>query len=113
MHELSIAQSIISIIKNTVPVDEQKKIITIRLQIGSLSGIEIDALTYSFSLMRKNHRFIYAELDIEIINGTGRCLDCNIEFEYHSYGTPCPICKNYQIKILQGKEMKVTSIITD
>jgi hydrogenase nickel incorporation protein HypA/HybF len=112
MHELSIAQSIILIVEKTVPIDEQKKIRAIRLQIGSLSGIEIDALSYSFSIIRKSNVFKSAELEIEIITGKGRCLDCNIEFEYPSYGSPCPQCKDYRIKIVQGKEMKIINILT-
>ena len=113
MHELSIAQSIIAIVEKTVPVNEQEKVSTVKLQIGSLSGIEMDALTYSFSIIRKSTRLINAILDIDLIKGLAFCSECKHEFEYPSYGNPCPKCKGYQIKITRGKEMKVISIIAD
>jgi hydrogenase nickel incorporation protein HypA/HybF len=113
MHELSIAQSIISIVEKTVPTNKQEKVRSVKLQIGTLSGIEIDALTYSFSIIRKSTQLINATLDIDLLKGLALCSDCKSEFEYLSYGNPCPKCNGYQIKIVRGKEMKVISIIAD
>jgi hydrogenase nickel incorporation protein HypA/HybF len=113
MHELSIAQSILAIVEKTVPINEQKKVVSIRLQIGVLSGIEIDALTYSFAIICKSSKLLNATLDIDIVPGKAVCQDCNNVYEYNSYGNPCPTCKSYSVKITQGKEMKILNVVTN
>lgn len=110
MHELSIAKSIIQIIEKSFEADFNKKITKVHLNIGKLSGIEIDALSFGFSVIRKDTIVSEAELDINLIDGLARCKKCNISFELNSYGMPCPICGEYSFDILQGKEMKVTQI---
>lgn len=112
MHELSIAQSIIKIIEKTVPKEELEKVYKIKIQIGLLSGIEIDALTFSFSIIKKNYAFSEAELEIEIVAGKGRCRSCNNVFAYSAFGDTCPACNSYDVEIFQGKEMRVVSILT-
>jgi hydrogenase nickel incorporation protein HypA/HybF len=110
MHELSIAKSVIQIIENSVESDFNKKITKVHLNIGKLSGIEIDALTFSFSIIKKNTILENAEMEINQINGMAKCRKCGINFELNSFGNPCPKCNDYAIDILQGKEMKVTQI---
>ena len=113
MHELSIAKSIIQIIENSVASDFNKKIVKVHLNIGKLSGIEIDALTFSFSLISKNTILQHAELAINNINGLAKCRKCGNSFEINSYGIPCPNCGDYDMDIMQGKEMKVMQITVE
>jgi hydrogenase nickel incorporation protein HypA/HybF len=113
MHELSIAQSIIQIVEKSLPFGFSKKISLVHLSIGTLSGIELDALTFAFSVIKKGTLLSGSEMEIEIINGFARCKSCNTEFELNSYGNPCPDCGSYSLNIIRGKEMKVTNIIVD
>ena len=113
MHELSIAKSVIQIIENSTASDFNKKITKVHLNIGTLSGIEIDALTYSFSIIRKNTILENAEMVINTINGIAKCRKCSNTFELNSYGNPCPACNDYSMEIIQGKEMKVMHITVD
>ena len=53
MHELSIAQSIISIAENAAPKDHSTHITSVGLQIGELSGIEIESLKFALSVIKK------------------------------------------------------------
>ena len=113
MHELSIAHSIIQIVESSLTLDFSKKISTVHLSIGTLSGIEIDALTFAFSVIKKDTLLTDSEMEIEIIKGFASCKSCNIDFELNSYGNPCPGCGSYSLNILRGKELKVTNIIVD
>ncbi len=110
MHELSIAKSIIQIIEKAFESDFNKKITKVHLNIGRLSGIETDALTFGFSIIRKDTILANAELEINLINGLAKCKKCGTSFEMNSYGIPCPNCAEFSIDILQGKDMKVTQI---
>ncbi|MCX7985449.1 MAG: hydrogenase maturation nickel metallochaperone HypA [Bacteroidales bacterium] len=113
MHELSIAQSILTIVNEAIPSEHLKKIKTIYLQIGSLSGIEIDALTFSFDILKERTAYPSAKLSIEIIEAQGKCKNCSTIFKYKSFGFACPTCGSYSITIISGKEMKVVGIEVD
>jgi hydrogenase nickel incorporation protein HypA/HybF len=110
MHELSIAQSIVSTVENSFPEGFSKKVIAVHLSIGTLSGIEIDALTFSFDIIKKETFLKTAELDIDHIKGIAKCNDCNNQIEMNEFGIPCPSCGGFSFEIIQGKEMKVTSV---
>ena len=113
MHELSIAQSILAIAEKALPKNKAAVVTGIGLQIGELSAIEMDSLVFAFSVIRADTPFGKAELEIEIIPGEATCMDCNTHFHISAYGTPCPGCKSYSIKIMKGKEMKVVNITVD
>jgi hydrogenase nickel incorporation protein HypA/HybF len=110
MHELSIAHSILAIAENAVPGNSNAVVTNIGLQIGELSGIEIESLEFAFSVIKADTIFQNAELNIQIIKGEAACTDCKTIFPLNSYGTSCPECKGYSMKILKGKELKVLNI---
>lgn len=113
MHELSIAQSILSIAENAAPKNEHITITGINLQIGELSGIEIEALKFAMSVIKKDTILENAELNIEVIRGEAECPQCRTVFPMHYYGASCPNCNNYFITVLKGREMKVLNIVVD
>lgn len=113
MHELSIAQSIIQVVEKSLPSDFSDTVSTIHLSIGKLSGIELDALSFAFSIIRKDTHLHAAELHIEMVNGTAVCNKCLHEFECNEFGKACPACNSYFTRIIGGKEMKVQRISVD
>ena len=113
MHELSIAQSIIQIAENAVPPNCSAPVTGIGLQIGELSGIEIESLKFVFSVIREDTRLDKADLAIQIIKGEAECSPCGTIFPISSFGTSCPECGSYSMKILKGREMKVLNIVVD
>jgi hydrogenase nickel incorporation protein HypA/HybF len=113
MHELSIAQSILSIAQKALPEHHTAVVSGIGIQVGELSAIEVDSLLFAFSVIKADTPFNMAELEIELIRGKATCISCNTVFLLSAYGTPCPNCKGYVINILQGEEMKVLNITID
>ena len=57
MHELSIAMGIVRIAENEIAKVNAQKVEQIELEIGTLAGIEIDALDFVWSICNKRHRF--------------------------------------------------------
>ncbi len=110
MHELSIAQSVIDSIRKNIPSDLLPKADKVKLQIGKLSGIELDALTYSFGILVQNTEFPQLAMEIEQIEGKVLCQTCGTEFTYNKYGIPCPQCGGFSVKIIDGKQMKIINI---
>ena len=113
MHELSIAQSILSIAENAVPGNCTAQVTSVALQIGELSGIEVESLKFAFSVIREDTRLSKADLTIQVVEGEAECSQCQTTFPIHSYGTCCPECAGYSMKILKGREMRVLNIEVD
>ncbi len=113
MHELSIAQSILSIAENAAPKNHNTVITGVGLQIGELSGIEIEPLKFAMSVIKENTILEKANLNIEVIEGEAECTQCRNIFPVHYFGTCCPQCGSYFINILKGREMKVLNIIVN
>ncbi|MFI5187519.1 MAG: hydrogenase maturation nickel metallochaperone HypA [Chitinophagales bacterium] len=109
MHELSIAQSILAIAENAAP--KNKAVVTgVSLQIGQLSGIEIEPLKFALSVIKENTILQDADLDIEIIKGEAECTICKTVFPMDHFGSSCPQCGSYFVKVLKGREMKVINL---
>jgi len=100
MHELSIAQSILSIAENAAPKDHKVHITSVAVQIGELSGIEIESLKFALSVIKRDTLLRDAELDIEVIEGQAECPNCSTIFPMHYFGCNCPNCGNYFIKVM-------------
>lgn len=111
MHELSIAQSILTIAQKAAPPDG---IITgVNIQVGELSSIEIESLKFAFTAIRDETVLQKADLNIDIIPGEAQCAGCNNIFHLPAFGHPCPRCQGFSLKILRGREMKVTSLTVE
>lgn len=113
MHELSVAQSIISIAEKAAPKDLKAHITGVGLQIGELSGIEIESLKFALSVIKKDTILEDADLHIEVVEGLAECPTCKTVFPMHYFGCSCPDCGNYFINVLKGREMKVLNITVD
>ena len=110
MHELSIAHSLLSIIERSVPSGNKGIVTEVHLNVGTLSAIEIDALVFSFDIVKDKTISSKANLSINSIQGKGECRSCGSIFPIDKYGVACPECNSFSIDILQGKELKITSI---
>lgn len=111
MHELSIVMSIVQLAEQetaragAVAVDE------VELDIGMLAGIESSALEFAWDTAVKNTCLQHAARKINHIPGRARCMDCDAEFNIHQYFDACPHCQGHLLSILQGKELKLRSLV--
>ncbi len=113
MHEMSIVVSIVEIAENEANKVDAKKITSLELDIGTVSGIEIDALNFAFDSIKHETMLSDAEIKINILTAKSVCEDCNYEFLVEDVYSLCPKCDSYKTSIIQGKEMKVKSILVD
>ena len=107
MHELAIVEDVIDTVTERLP---DKKITSIRLEIGELSGVVADALLFSFGLATEGTNLAGATLEISSIPGRCRCRSCGSEF---SPERPpfllCP-CGSADAVVLAGNELKIASV---
>lgn len=113
MHELSIAQSILEIAEKAVPQDKEVIVSSVGLQVGELSGVEVDALQFALSIIKNDTLLHHAVLNIEVVKGEAQCSRCKAVFALPSFGTCCPQCSAYSMTILKGRELRVLNIVVD
>jgi len=111
MHELSIVMSIIEIAQQQAAKENASVIDEIELDIGVLSGIEIDALDFAWQQSIKYTMLEQAVKKINRVEGKAKCMDCNAEFAIEHYYDACPVCGEHLLEILQGKELRVKSMV--
>jgi hydrogenase nickel incorporation protein HypA/HybF len=113
MHELSIVMSIIDIAESEINKAGGGIAEEIELDIGRLSTIEMEAFDFAWKQSIKGTLLEDVKLHVNRIEGRSNCLDCEIEFSIENYYDSCPVCGGHFNQILQGKELKVKSIIIE
>ncbi len=110
MHELSIAMGIVKIAEKEAKKSNAKRIEIIELEIGKLSGVEINALDFVWPMAVKGTLLENATKKIFKVKGIAVCLDCEFEYDIDNYYDPCPKCDSHFKNIIQGKELRVKAI---
>ena len=113
MHEMSIVAGILDIALKEARSADAKVVRAVEIEVGSLSGVEIPALEFGFEVARRGTLAGEAELVIHEIPGLAHCEDCNKNVAIDSYIPICPSCGELLPEVLQGKELRVRSIMVD
>lgn len=111
MHELSIVMSIVEIAREQAIKANAKNIEEIELDIGTLAGVELDALEFAWPEGVRSSMLENAKRKINRIEGRACCSDCNNMFTIENYYDACPECGSHLISITQGRELRVRSLV--
>ena len=113
MHELSIAMSIVDICTEETEKAGAKKVTMVELDIGSMSGVVIEALEFAWEAATQNSVAEGSELRIHSVDARARCPECAQEFDVENFYSPCPGCGAFGYEIFRGQELKVRAITVD
>lgn len=113
MHELSITMNVLNIVEENARNLNAKIIHEIEMDVGELSGVDIEALQFAMQCTSKSKLSESASLVINRIPAKARCKICNHEFDISDFYAFCTKCNSFDITIFQGKELKVKSIKID
>jgi len=110
MHELSIAMNIVEIAEENAKAANTSVISEIELDIGSQSGVILEALEFAMQSAIQDTMLADANVKINAIPAKAACNKCQNEFYIDEIFAPCPECGNPFCDIIQGKELKVKSL---
>ena len=106
MHEATLAENILNIAFDAAEKNHAAKIFKIGLTLGEMAGVEVEALTLSFDVLKKNTPADGAELAIRRVPISATCNKCGKTFRLERYNFFCPECDG--VLILQsGRELLV------
>lgn len=111
MHELSIIQNILDISDQEVKKVNATQVDQIDLQIGTLSGIEMDAFIFAWEACVPDTVLEKAERIIHNLPAIAQCTKCQHNFETDNLCDQCPKCGDYLTELISGKELKIKSLV--
>jgi hydrogenase nickel incorporation protein HypA/HybF len=114
MHELSIAQDIIDIVRQHLPAGESHKVSTVKIRVGDMAGVVSDSLEFCFSVIVNATPMEGAVLVIERVPLVIRCNQCRKEHTLDDPAFRCPFCSSPDVQVISGNELQVVEIeVTD
>ncbi len=109
MHEMSIALNIIDIAGDYALRNNAVRVNQVHLEIGKLSGIELDPLLHAFNIAKKGTLLANSTAAVTHISPKAKCNECHAEFEFQDLFS-CPHCHGASIEIIAGKELCIAFI---
>ncbi len=110
MHELSLAQNIVEIVRQHVPEDNGRTVRSVKLQLGEMAGVIPDSLMFCFEAIISGTSLEGAILDIEQVPLKAECRSCRRRFAVVENVFACPDCGSSDLAILSGRELQVVEI---
>lgn len=105
MHELNLCLSIIKTLEARA--DNTSRINKVWLEVGTLAGVELDALRFSFPIAAANTIAANATLEIIETPGEAWCQSCQRDVTMSTCFAACPHCNGYNYQVIRGKELKI------
>ena len=109
MHELGIAQSIISILRDE-STSRGLHPRCVSLRIGELSDVVPDSLNFALQVLIRDTKFGQVEFTQRVIPVRLRCRSCQIEYQASPRDLSCPGCHECKVDLLSGQELEIDSI---
>ena len=110
MHELSITESLLKTACEYAEKNQAKKVTTLNLIIGDLSGVVDESVQFYWDMISENTVCERALLKFEKKKAIMHCLDCSTEFQMDVELMPCPECGSMSLRIVSGREFLLDSI---
>lgn len=94
MHEMSLVQSLIAQLTDLAAKHDKRRVISVTVDIGPLSGVVIDSFQFAFDVLSAENQ-LTAGARLIIINppATYRCVGCGDEQSTLLRPDHCPKCK--------------------
>lgn len=105
MHELSIVASLFEIMEEKTREKGSKKIISVKLQVGKLSGVVPEFLFTAFDMYKKDTIAHDAELEIEEVPLKIQCKSCGKIMILEDIEFICSFCGSQDLITLTGTEL--------
>lgn len=110
MHELSIAQEMLRIAGEKL--GGPKKLKAVAVTVGSLSGVDPDALSFALPAVAESLGFGSPEMELTRVVARATCAECGTAYDMEDVFTLCPACNAMARTISGGEELSLDSVVT-
>ncbi len=110
MHELGLAQETLAIALDEARRQGARRILCMRLRIGDLSGVVVEALRFALETVAENTPAAGARIEVDRVVPACYCNQCRCEFEVQAHSYICPRCGDISLDLRRGREMDLISM---
>ena len=110
MHEMSLTEGVLQILQDNAKSKGFERVKTVWLEIGALSGVEIEAMRFCFDAVMQGTLADGAKLEIIHTPGAAWCMPCGKSVTVSERFEPCPECGSFQLQITGGDQMQVKEL---
>ncbi|MEZ5317994.1 MAG: hydrogenase maturation nickel metallochaperone HypA [Vicinamibacterales bacterium] len=110
MHELSLAHSILDLVRDHVPPERGAEVRAVAVRVGAQAGVIADSLAFCFDAIVQGTPYGGARLVVRPVPATSRCATCGVEFPAAEAFARCPACGSARVAYAHGRELDVAEI---
>ncbi|CAH2603854.1 Hydrogenase maturation factor HypA 2 [Rhodovastum atsumiense] len=109
MHETAIVRGLMRILEQKAAESGIRRIVSVRLKVGRLRGLESRQLRGCFALFAEDTLAEGAQLIIEEVPVQAHCPACDRSWVAAAYRLQCPGCGGTEAEIQTGRELYIES----
>jgi hydrogenase nickel incorporation protein HypA/HybF len=113
MHEIGIANSILEAARQEAARQAAVRVRRVCVRIGTLAGVDADALRFGFEALTRDTDLAELELEIELCPRINRCAACSAEFIVADYDFRCPQCGEGKTQFISGDQLELAYLEID
>lgn len=107
MHELSLAESILSAVRKTLAAYPGARPLRVGVRVGVLAAVDVEALRFCFEIAVAGTELQELKLDAQVIPGAVRCLACGHTMRTESTVYDCAQCGSAQTVMSGSDELDI------
>jgi hydrogenase nickel incorporation protein HypA/HybF len=108
VHELSLAEEMVRIIRKTVGGSGELRTVTVVM--GPLSGVSPESLSFCFTEVARMKGMGSPGLVVRETDAAFRCLSCGFRWRGRNFTPGCPACGSWEREIESGREFYIESV---
>jgi len=110
MHEVSLMHDTLILAAKEARRAGGSRIHRLMMQVGPLSGVVPESLSFAFEILAKGTMAEGASLEIEAVPIVCHCAGCAREFTSPTMYCECPTCGQPSRDVRRGREMRLCSV---
>lgn len=110
MHELSLCERLIDLLREESQRHAFQRVTRIRLAVGRFACVDPGALRFAFDVVRRDTLAEGATVDIQQPPGLVWCEDCSGEREVPTRLSPCPVCGGLRLSPRGGDDLTLVEL---
>jgi hydrogenase nickel incorporation protein HypA/HybF len=107
VHELSLGGAVLN---TAVKHADGRRVSLVSLRVGRLRQVVPDTLAFYFEFLARGTVCEGARLELETVEATLRCAECEREWSIEIPAFRCPSCGGAEVTVSSGNEFEVESI---
>ena len=113
MHELALMEALRELALEQAERHGGGAIRAITLRVGSLAGVELEALELAFAVVMEQEVAAPVQLNIELVAARCYCPSCEWDFEAIDGCCECPACGRISDDLVAGRELELVALELD